>query len=364
MDILNVVELLYTLKFIWSPILCLPLKWRFWGDRRAWIMITLSGGLAACTLLWIFPFWGSIFILGLILATVARSGFDMLVVASQMDAAPRAQWGFNENFCMNGYRVGIVIASSTALTLSHNGWEWKSIYGLVLLFACSMLGVIGTSKILNFLDQAKPSPTQGFWTSLSLWMKQSGSTSVLVLMLTYRLQDSLCDPNILFFLLDSGLSKLDLGYLKPIALWAGIAGGAVSGFSIRYLGYSRTLFIALSAHTLVALLFWAQTLGWIDPQWLALLYPVKQFTRGWSMLSFFSFQLICCQKEYAVSQLALLTALAYLGTKLGGVRSGWIAQEMGWPSLFGIACWINMPIFLLLRKALRAPFLRTKMGTP
>ena len=80
------------------------------------------------------------------------------------------------------------------------------------------------------------------------------------------------------------------------------------------------------------------------------------------MLSFFSFQLICCQKEYAVSQLALLTALAYLGTKLGGVRSGWIAQEMGWQFLFGLAFFINLPVSILLGTALKAPFLRSKLS--
>jgi PAT family beta-lactamase induction signal transducer AmpG len=362
MDMLNVVELLYTLKFLWSPLLCLPLGWRFWGDRRAWIMMMLFIGIGAYTLMWLSPFWGLIFMVGLMIVTVARSGFDMLVVASQMDAAPRSQWGFNENFCMNGYRLGIVIASSSALALSHNGWSWQTIYGIVIALAAFMWIIIGTSRIFRFLDNARPSTTEGFWKSLSVWLQQPGSYLVLILMITYRLQDSLCDPNMLFFLLDSGLSKMDLSYLKPIVMWTGIAGGALSGFSIRYLGYSRTLFLALGAHTFMALLFWLQTLGWIESHWLVVLYPLKQFTRGWAMLSFFSFQLICCQKEYAVSQLALLTALAYLGTKLGGVRSGWLAQEMGWHFLFGLAFCINLPVFILLRNALNAPFLRSKLS--
>jgi hypothetical protein len=362
LDPLNMIEILSSFKFLWSPLFVLSIGWRRWSSRRLWMILMMIVSVISVTCLAFLPFFGIWFLMVLACLIIGRVSFDMVVIAAQIDAVDRSYWGLSENFCVNGYRLGIMLSGSGALFLSHYEFSWSQIYLGIALVGFIFLIIVGFSKGFDFLDTVKKTPSAGFWFPLRQWLIQPQSWVILLLMVTFRTQDGLVDSQRDYFLLSTGFTKPDLALFKSMALWLSVSGGILSGLSIRYYGYAATLTGAVCLHGTAALFIFLSTLWPQTIPWVGIFFMIEQLTRGFAMISLFSFQLVCCQVEYAVTQLALLTAFCDLGFRLASLRSGWIAQEMGWSFLFGIAAFINMPLLGIVRKSLKVQFVQVALS--
>ena len=115
-----------------------------------------------------------------------------------------------------------------------------------------VLGLVRWS-IFDFLKKAPTSsPATTFkerqlniFDALRQWIAQPGSAWIMALMIIYRLQDGLVDPQRDYFLQDMGFSKSFLAFLTPWTKWAEILGGLLVGFSIKKAGYFKSLKMAL-----------------------------------------------------------------------------------------------------------------------
>jgi PAT family beta-lactamase induction signal transducer AmpG len=351
LDVLSGIELLHGIKFLWSPFFMLGISLWGWGTRRTWIFLSLMGGAVALGSLALVPFFGILFLGLLVLFHAIKSSFDMLVVASQMDATKRSYWGINENFCVNGYRFGMMASQWGVLSLSQYGCSWPFLYGLLAII------IMGGAFLMHlpffsFLDAAKEKPPMAslrdFFAPFMQWFQSPGSGRIAALMMLYRVQDSLIDPQKSWFYLDLGFSKAQLGFVSSLGIWGSVLGGIVSGICIRFKGYASTLILGLGLHALTGCGFLALSLFPQKNPWVLSLLVCDALTKGFSMIAFFSFQLYCCKLQHALSQLALLTALNELGMKCIGMRSGFIAHEWGWPNLFGTAISLNVPVLFLI----------------
>lgn len=348
LDWLNLIEILCSFKFLWSPIFAWQLQYLWWGTRRTWIILTLVGACFSIIVISLTKFFSLLFIFGLVILTLMRSSFDVLLVASQMDAVSRRYWGMSENFCMNGYRFGMMFIGSGALFLSDKGVSWHRLYCFIALLVAIGIVCVAFSPTFSFLNKATTTKSKNFWHPFVIWFSQPGSWMILLLLMTYRAQDALIDPQREYFLLELGFSKTKLGAIGWFVPWMGVIGGFLAGACIRYKGYFYTLTVGACIHGLAGVGLFTQSLNANATPWTAGFFLLEQTTRGFSMISIYSFQLICCQFDYAVSQLALLAAATDFGTKIISLRSGWIAQELGWPFLFAIASGINIPLILLI----------------
>ncbi len=368
LDWLNGIEILHPLKFLWAPLFSVALAFGPWTGRRAWILMVL--GLVVCTVVGISytPVFGLTFLAILLVMTMARASYDALIIASQMDAVSKSLWGWSENSCVTGYRVGIMLTSNLALRASAGGFSWETIYlciGLILI-ACFLL--VAYSPLFRFLNttQSAPTPSKplGFLASITQWFHLPGSMAVLIFLTIYRLQDGWIDPQREYFLLDSGLTKIHLAHLKTLGLCGTIAGGFAAGACIRYLGYRRALTLGLMVHGCAGGLLYLSSLYSGLPWWpeslLKMAYCLEQTTKGWSTITIFSFQLLCCQGGNIMTQLALFSALSDLGIKIISARSGWLAQEFGWPTLMGVAAVSGLPALCLIPYLFSRTFIREK----
>jgi hypothetical protein len=89
-------------------------------------------------------------------------------------------------------------------------------------------------------------------------------------------------------------------------------------------------------------------------------YFLEQTTKGWSTITIFSFQLLCCQGGNIMTQLALFSALSDLGMKIISARSGWLAQEFGWSTLMGVAALSGLPALSLIPYLFSRTFIAEK----
>jgi hypothetical protein len=303
------------------------------------------------------PFFGPFFIIFLVFLTITRASYDALAIISQMDAVPKSYWGFSENICVTGYRMGIMVVLQAALHASANGTSWPYIY--LWLGAGALLGFvfIGYGRMFDFLNTITSLKPERLRDSLRQWITLRGSTLILLFLFIYRLQDGLIDPQREYFLLDAGLSKGTLAHLKTIALFGTILGGLCAGACIRYRGYRAALGWGLLMHGAAGgLLYMASMYHWPIGN-LKIFYIIEQTTKGFTTISIFSFQLLCCHGQNRISQLALFSAISDMGMKLLSTRSGWIVENYGWSALMGSGALCGLPAFLVLHFIFSKTFL-------
>jgi len=364
LDLLNTIEILHPLKFLWAPIFSIPIFLGPWTNRRAWILITLMVSVSAIAGLCLSAFFGWAFLGFLCLLTIARASYDALVIASQMDAVSASHWGWSENFCVMGYRIGIMALGYASLHASL--WlSWPHIYWGVA--ALIVIGIIfmAYSPLFHFLNTIQASKPERLWDSIRNWMTLPGSALVLTFLLIYRLQDGLIDPQREYFLLDMGLSKIELAYLKTMGLWGTIAGGFAAGACIRYKGYRFTLYWGLIFHGCAGGLLCLAS-GYAGPLYgggksaLSMAYCLEQTTKGWSTIAIYSLQLLCCQGNHVISQVAFFSALSDFGLKVISMRSGWLVQEYGYRFLLGAGSLCGLPALAMISSVFSKTFIYKK----
>lgn len=352
---LNIIHLLYGLKFLWAPLFSIPLQGLPGGNRRGWILIT--GCIATlCILGFVFcPFLSYPFIMLFGLFMMARASLDMLIIASQMDAVTPSYWGIGEIFCENGYRFGVMIVGATALFLSSQGWSWSFIYILFSLILGVGCLAVAFWRGFDFLSTAPVPPArtlrQTFIVPFKEWLQRPGWPLILGITMLYGGQDALINPMREILFLDLGMTKAQIAWTtKTVGVVCGMLGGGLAGWAIRRRGFSWTLLtgiilhiftglglaIVVGLHQPIGLLTWANGL--------------ESLAKGFGLIALYSFQLRSSQAEHAVTQLALLTAAKTLGTQLLGASSGWIAEEGGWMIWFAVALSLNIPIWWIVRR--------------
>jgi PAT family beta-lactamase induction signal transducer AmpG len=357
LDVLSGIELLHPLKFLWMPLLASSISFGPWRQRRLWVLIALLVCVVCVGIMSGVPFWGGSFVLILAVLTVARASYDALVVAAQMQGVGRSLWGWSENMCVLGYRLGMTLAMALGMRASTRGVTWPTIYiasaGIVLVG----LVWIARSPRLSFLDTDLPQQGRvGVVSALWQWFAQPGSGWVVALLLIYRAQDGLIHPQQDIFLLQHGLNKVALSNIKMISMIANVAGGALTAIIIRRQGYKMALLTGLLSHALSAWLWWTVSMGWFAVSGLAgTFYVVEQFTTGLSMIALYSFQLVCCRGAQVMTQIALWSALSDFGMRLFSLRSGWIVVHWGWPWLMALGGMVCIPIIGIIIRSFPTP---------
>lgn len=74
----------------------------------------------------------------------------------------------------------------------------------------------------------------------------------------------------------------------------------------------------------------------------------ESFTQGLGTAAFLALLMRLCDKEYAATQYALLSALFSLVRHLSGAASGWATDTLGYGPYFLYTAFLALPAFALL----------------
>lgn len=366
MDLLNGIELLDPLKFLWMPWLASSIQWGPWRQRRLWVLIALLGCVVCLGIMSGCVFWSGAFVAALVVLTITRATYNALVIAAQMQGVGRSLWGWSENICVLGYRLGMALVMALGMRASTAGLSWPTIY-----LGAAGLGALGLywiarSPRLSFLDTELPQQEQaGVLSALKQWFAQPGSGWVVALLMVYRAQDGWIHPQQDIFLLNHGMNKVALGNIKILSMVASMAGGAVTAMIIRRQGYQRALMTGVCVHALSAWSWWALSTGWWAVSGLTgPFYILEQFTTGVSMIALYSFQLVCCRGPQTMMQIALWSALSDFGMRLFSLRSGLVLHHGGWSWLMALGGLMCLPVGWLIRQTFRSSFVNQEGSRP
>ena len=344
---LRLLELPYSLKVLWSP-----LVHRF-GDRRLWVTVCMLGIAAV---LFVLPFVDvagvGLFVLVLILALTTLSATqDIAIDSYSVGLVERDEEGAANGVRASAYRVALVFVGGGLVFLAAV-LAWNSLFILAgIVFALLGFAALAIPS-LNLPDEARTH----WWKGFAGWAGTWRVLPLIAFVLTYKLGEFAIGPMVKPFWVDYGKSiwtQEDLMFqigLFPttfgivLSIAGALAGGA---FISRYGIFHGVWFLGL--------LQAVSNVGYSLVEWLDLgrfgLYGASMFeslSGGLGTAAFLAFLMNVCDKEHATVQYAFLSSVFSLTGRLIGGISGLGAERYGYADYFAITFLLSMPAYLLL----------------
>jgi PAT family beta-lactamase induction signal transducer AmpG len=336
------IQLPYTWKFLWSPLLdryALPL----FGRRRGWMLVTQVVLLAAIPLFGVLgprqDIW-SIVVLSTIVAFFSASQ-DIVLDAFRREILPDPELGLGTSIHVNAYRISSLVPGALALILSDR-IPWSSVYVVTALF---MLPGIAMTLFVREPLLAKGRPRtlrEAVIEPFHEFITRNGwrdALTVLLFIFLYKLGDSMATALATPFYLDTGFTKTDIGLIaKNAGLWASVVGGLLGGLWMVKIGINRALWLFGVVQVASILGFaWLAYVNRPDRALLALVIGVEALGVGLGTAAFTAFIARTTDPRYTATQYALFTA-----------STGWIVEQTGWLDFYLLCTLLALPGMALL----------------
>ena len=347
------IQLPYTWKFLWSPLLdryAMPLL----GRRRGWMLVT------QLTLLASIPLFGllnpkvdilAIVVLSTVVAFFSASQ-DIVLDAFRREILPDAELGLGTSIHVNAYRISSLVPGALALILADR-MPWSSVYLITALF---MLPGIGLTLAVRepalvrgrprTLREAVVEPFHEFITRNG-W---GAALLVLAFIFLYKLGDSMATALATPFYLDMGFTMTDIGVIaKNAGLWASVIGGLLGGLWMVKIGINRGLWLFGIVQLVSILGFaWLAYVHQPDRLLLAFVIAFEALGVGLGTAAFTAYIARTTDPRYTATQYALFTSLAAVPRTVINATTGWIVERLGWFDFYLLCTVLALPGMLLL----------------
>ena len=349
--LMALVGLPYTLKFLWAPFLdrfTLP----FFGRRKGWLLIAQLSLIFSIVGLgltdpgnnpWMVAF-------AAFLVTFFSASQDIVVDAYRREDLPDEELGLGSSLYVNGYRVGMLLASGGGLIMADH-MSFFMVY--VIMAACMLPGVLTT--------MLAPEPDVSAGTPKSLkeaaigplvdYFSRNGAVWILAFILLYKIGDTMASAMTMPFYLDMGFSKTEIGtVVKIFGFWATIAGSLIGGVLMLHMGINRSLWIFgfLQALSTAGFAFLAK-IGY-NVGLLSGVIAFENLSAGMGTAAYVAFMASITNKKFTATQYALLTSLMGIPRVMASAPTGFLAKNIGWEGFFIFCTLIAIPGMLLLVK--------------
>jgi PAT family beta-lactamase induction signal transducer AmpG len=342
---LSRLSLPWSLKWLWAPLVDRH------GTRKQWIVSCLVGlavlTLAIATLpsgrlgiaLWV--------VLALIVLLSATQ--DVAIDAYTIQSTTTRELGVANSVRITMYRVAMLTAGGLLVWLAgRTGWSASFLVGaglLALLAACAL--------VLPPVDRMAEK-AHSLWEPLRELFSRRGIATVIVFALIFKLDIAALEPMMRPFWVDRGLSLEAIGAVvasgRLIATIAGAAAGGV--FTTRY-GIFAGLWVLGLVQALSALVYWATAAFAASNSAVVLAAYFESFAAGLGTAAYLAFLMSICEKRYAATQFAVLSALLAVTRWIAGEFSGGLADRLGYANYFLLTFILGLPAFALIPRLRR-----------
>jgi len=346
------VGLPYTLKFAWAPILDRYTLSAFLGRRRGWLLViqlVLALTIAALGLTdpGISPLSVAV---AALLVTFFSASQDIVIDAYRRESLADDEQGLGASFYVNGYRLGMLLASGGGLILADFipfSWVYFIMAGAMLagivttLFAREPEVAVGTPKTLR---EAVVQPFLEYFS-------RRDAVLILLFILLYKIGDIMATHITTPFYLDLGFSKTEIGtVVKLFGFWATVIGGLLGGLLILRWGIYRSLwrFGILQMVTILGFVGLAYV-GHSVPA-LALVIAGENLAGGMGTSAYIAFMASLTNKKFTATQYALLSSLMGIPRVILAAPTGYLAEFLGWEGFFLFCTLTAIPGLWLLTR--------------
>jgi PAT family beta-lactamase induction signal transducer AmpG len=346
--LMALVGLPYTLKFIWSPLFdryTLP----FLGRRRGWLLLSQLALMGS--LLWLGNSNPVAAPEKLALAALAVTFFsasqDIVVDAYRREDLPDRELGLGSSLYINGYRIGMLLASGGGLILADH-MSFSTVYLIMAL--CLAPGILTTVLTPEPRVKSKPVTLKAALIEpLIEYFQRPSALWMLAFILMYKIGDTMAAAMTTPFYLDVGFTKSQIGtVVKLFGFWATVGGTIAGGIAMIRLGIVQSLWIFGVLQALSTAGF--ALLATIGPQlWgLSAVIAFENLSSGMGTAAYAAYMASITDKRFTATQYALLTSLMGVPRVLASAPTGYLATQMGWEGFFIFCTVIAFPGLLLI----------------
>ena len=353
------VGLPYTMKFLWAPLFdrfTLP----FLGRRRGWLLLSQVALVASIAALALTDPGKSPLIVAVtaFIVTFFSASQDIVVDAYRREDLPDEELGLGSSLYVNGYRVGMLLASGGGLILADR-ISFPVVYGIMAL--CMLPGIVTTLTAREpEVEEVPPESLKAAVIEPLLeYFNRRDAFWMLAFILFYKVGDTMASAMTIPFYLDVGFSKTEIGaVVKLFGFWATIAGSLIGGVTMIRMGINRALWVFgfLQALSTAGFALLARTGH--DIVMLSAVIGFENLSGGMGTAAFVAFMASITNKKFTATQYALLSSLMGVPRVLASAPTGYLAEGMGWGWFFIFCTVLAIPGMLLLMKF--APFFPEK----
>jgi PAT family beta-lactamase induction signal transducer AmpG len=347
----------WSLKWLWAPLVDRH------GNRRQWIASCLAalagltfllGTIDVGTLGW--GFW-----IVLVVIVILSATQDVAIDAYTIQSTTTRELGVANSVRITLYRVAMLTAGGLLVWLAGRiGWFESFAVGAVLLGALAVCALL-----LPSIGQTA-AHAANLWEPLRALFRRPGIATVILFALIFKLDIAALEPMMRPLWVDRGLTLEEIGaVVTPGRLVATIAGAALGGvFTTRY-GIFTGLWVLGLVQAFSALVYaWAASadvhvfyaIGTLGIEAKSLVVGAayfESFAAGLGTSAYLAFLMSVCEKRYAATQFAVLSALLALTRWVAGDFSGGLAEQLGYANYFLVTFLIGLPAFALIPRLRR-----------
>ncbi len=354
-------QLPYTWKFLWAPLMDRYSLLQALGRRRSWILATQLALLASIISLGMFQPQQDITMVAILATLVAlfSASQDIVIDAYRREILSDQELGLGNSIHVNAYRIAGLVPGSLALILADH-LPWSQVFLIVGLFMLPGIGftlwsqepvIVSVPKTLlaSVVEPFKEFMQRSGWQH-ALW--------VLLFILLYKLGDSMATALATPFYIDMGYSKTDIGAIvKGSGLVMQIAGAFVGGLWMLKLGINRGLWVfgVVQALSILGFAWLAHSgpfieIGVAERSMLGIVIGVEAFGVGLGTAAYVAYMARETNPAYTATQLALFTSLSAVPRSVFNALTGGMVESLGWEQFFYVCTLLAIPGMLLLFK--------------
>jgi PAT family beta-lactamase induction signal transducer AmpG len=378
----------YSLKFLWAPIIDrMPLPWltRRLGRRRAWLLLTQIGLIAAIFLLGESdPIAKPVMTaLAALLVAFASASQDIVVDAFRIESLDERQLGAGAAMYVFGYRLAMLVSGAGALWAATHV-SWAETYALMA--ALILVGVVTTlacrepekrsdersaaleawgATHLHREDRLSHGDATARQTALAIagivaivltvlrrrfyrsaewiydavvcpfaeFMTRRGWVVILLFVVFFKFGDTLAGAMTNPFLVKIGFTKIEIAEIaKVFGFGATMAGLFLGGALINGAGIVRSLWVTGILQLVSNLMFAVQAAAGANLSLLALTIGFENLASGMGTAAFIAYLSSLCNISYTATQYALLTSFMAVARTWLSAPSGWLVEHVDWAS--------------------------------
>lgn len=365
----SLVQLPYTFKIIWAPLLD---RWvpPFLGRRRGWMLITQVGCLLSMVSLAFFNPTDSLqqIVIIVTLLAVFSATQDVALDAYRRELLSDNELGLGNSFYQNAYRVAGFVPGGLGIIMA-DYLPWGTVHIIIAMFM--LVGVVHSFMIREVSDApiGAKNIVEAYFEPFIEFFKRDGTRQavlILAFMFCYKLGDTMATALATPFYIDMGFSLTQIGALiKTTNFWAMLVGSFAGGAYIYKYGINKALWIFGFMQMVTIFGFaWLSVVGDSIPVLIVVLV-LEYLAAGLGTSAFMAYIAKVSNKNFTGTQLAMFSALFALGRSFASATTGYLIEGvnaedgiiymlfgmhtgLGWTHFFYLCALLAMPGMILL----------------
>ena len=338
--LISAVSFPWTFKFIWAPLVDRL------GSRRQWIFGCLAGLTLLTVILAVLElgelarwFW-----LLLVLMVTLSATQDVAIDAYTIESTTTRELGVANSVRIAAYRIAMFTAGGLLIWMAgRSGWPASFLAG------ATMIGALTIAALFIPEPRRAVASAASIWEPLRALLARPGIWAVVVFALLFKLDIYAMEPMTRPFWVDRGLTLEEIGgILTPGRIGATVGGAVLGGLVTTKLGIFRGLWILGLVQALSSLGYAGVASVPVSKPLIITAALFENFAHGLGTAAFLAFLMSVCERRYAATQFAVLSALLALSRTLAGGASGVLAESMGYGPYFFLTFLLAIPAFALL----------------